>query len=156
MLQNEDNNTTHDNKSTATAIATEASCHQDKPVEVSTIHNRWKAIVYSPPKIVHRVHEPRAKALNTDVVESSKEQEDDTTILNYVYFSKISELAARAEVSNCRQFGSPNSKKSKTVAKNTKRCLSTTSSIDSSSDEDSMVVDEDELPIDELVYSISK
>jgi hypothetical protein len=109
MLQNEDTKNTHDNKSTATATATEASCHQDKPVEVSIIHNRRKATVYSPPKIVHPVHEPRAKELNTNIVEISKQQEDETSKLNYVYFSKISELEARAEVSNCRQFGSPNS-----------------------------------------------
>jgi hypothetical protein len=69
MLQNEDNKTAHDNKSTARA--TEASRHQDKPVRVSIVHNQQKAIIYSTPKIVHPVYEPWAKELNTNVVESS-------------------------------------------------------------------------------------
>jgi hypothetical protein len=93
--------------------------------------------------------------LKTNVVES-KQQEDEITITNYVYFSKISELAARAEVSNCRHFDAPDSKKSKTKPYDTKRCLSPTSSLDSSSDDKSTVVDEDELPIDELIRSTSK
>jgi hypothetical protein len=45
--------------------------------------------------------------------------------------------------------------KSKTVAKNTKGCLFSTSSIDFSLDKESTAADEDELPNDKLVYSIS-
>jgi hypothetical protein len=47
----------------------------------------------------------------TPKVAATKQQEDEILITNFVYFSKISELADRAEASNCRQFGTPDSKR---------------------------------------------
>jgi hypothetical protein len=75
-----------------------------------------------------------------------KKQEDEIQISNFYYFSKIFELADRADVNNCRQLGTPDSE-----IKHTKRGLSPYSSLGQES-----TVDEDILPIKELVYSIKK
>jgi hypothetical protein len=131
---------TPDNESTTT----ETTASLCKPVEVSTVCNRRKAITVLPPKIPPPAYESQPQVLTS----KAPTPEDDLPITNFVYFSKISEFADRAEVSNCRQFGTPDSKR-----KHTKRGLSTSSSsLDSSFGEES-TVDEDEIPIEELVYS---
>jgi hypothetical protein len=62
-------------------------------------------------------------------------------------------LAARAKVSICWQFDTPDSKKSYAKAKYPIRCLSPASSLHSSSDDESTDIDEDDLPINELVVN---
>jgi hypothetical protein len=117
-----------------------------KPVEVSTVYNRRRAITVLLPKTTHPAYEPL-----TPKVAATKQQEDEIPITYLVYYSKISELADRAVVSNCQRFGTPDSK-----IKHTKNGLSLSlSSLDSSLNQESSV-DEDELPIDDLVYTINR
>jgi hypothetical protein len=80
------------------------------PVKVPTVYNRRKEIVYLPPKILHPENESRSMVLKSNVFKF-KQQEGEILITNYIYFSEISELTARVEVSSCRQFGTPDFEK---------------------------------------------
>jgi hypothetical protein len=141
MIQNEAQNNTPENECTTTELT--ASVY--KPVEIITVYNRRKAITVLPP---HPANEPLSQVLLTPKDAETKQQEDEIPITNFAYFSKIAELA---EVSNCQQFGTPDSKR-----KHPRKGLSPSLSwLDSSLNEESSV-DEDELPIDELVYTADK
>jgi hypothetical protein len=149
-----------------------SSIHVDLVVK-KVVSNRRKPIQYLEPRIIHPVYEPRTnhniitnnlennnndnndKNKNDKAKNNNLDNDDDNVpIVNYVYYSKISELAKKIEVQQIRQRGTPDTKSPMSVRNYGKRRH--TLSVDFSSESDVTITDEEEddkIPIRSLFSS---